>query len=161
MSNLNFPRPGARFMVLVLVLLFALAFGAFAQTSVSNGSIEGNVTDASGAVVAGAKVTITGPTGQTVHATTNNSGAYTSGPLIPGIYTVRVEAKSFKTSQLTIDVLVNTTANGMIKLEVGQESTVVEVPGQRSTGQHRAGRSAGRADGRPDCQLAGEWAQLP
>jgi hypothetical protein len=38
-----------------------------------------------------------------------------------------VEAKGFKTMQLAVDVQVNTTANGSIKLQIGQESTVVEV----------------------------------
>jgi hypothetical protein len=47
--------------------------------------------------------------------------------LIPGAYTVRVEAKGFKTTQLGVDVKVDNTAPGNVKLEIGQESTVVEV----------------------------------
>jgi hypothetical protein len=100
---------------------------AFAQTTVSTGSIVGTVTDATGAVVPNAKVTITGPTGQTIHTTTNGSGAYSSGSLVPGAYSVRVEGKGFKTSQLTLNVEVNNTANGNVKLELGQESTVIDV----------------------------------
>jgi hypothetical protein len=80
-------------------------------------------------VVPNAKVTITGPTGQTIHATTTGSGAYSSGSLVPGAYTVRVEGKGFKTTQLTANVQVGNAANGDVKLEVGQESTVVEVQG--------------------------------
>jgi hypothetical protein len=38
-----------------------------------------------------------------------------------------VEAKGFKTMQLAVDVQMNSTANGSIKLQIGQESTVVEV----------------------------------
>jgi hypothetical protein len=58
------PRLSARFTLLALVALSALLLcpGAFAQTSVSNGSISGTVTDATGAVVPNAKVTLTGPT---------------------------------------------------------------------------------------------------
>jgi hypothetical protein len=61
------PRLSARFTLLALVALYALLLCsvAFAQTSVSNGSISGTVTDTTGAVVPNAKVTITGPTGQT------------------------------------------------------------------------------------------------
>src|SRR5580698_6809334 len=123
------PRPGARFTLLALVALSALLLCsvAFAQTSVSNGSISGTVTDASGAVVPNAKVTMTGPTGQTVHATTSGAGTYSSGELVPGTYSVRAEAKGFKTMQMSVDVLVNNTANGSMKLEIGQESTVIEV----------------------------------
>src|ERR1700674_1575074 len=125
----RFPRLGARFTLLALVALSALLLCsvAFAQTSVSNGSISGTVTDATGAVVPNAKVTMTGSTGQTVHATTSGAGTYSPGALVPGTYSVRGEAKGFKTTQLSVDVQVNNTANGSIKLEIGQESTVVEV----------------------------------
>src|SRR5580704_8936473 len=123
------PRPGARFTLLALVALSTLLLCsvAFAQTSVSNGSISGTVTDSTGAVVPNAKVTMTGTTGQTVHATTSGAGTYSSGALVPGTYSVRAEAKGFKTTQMSVDVQVNNTANGSIKLEIGQESTVVEV----------------------------------
>ena len=126
-----FSPPGlsTRFTLLALVVSSALLLCsvAFAQTSVSNGSISGTVTDATGAVVPNAKVIMTGPTGQTVHATTSGAGTYSSGALVPGTYSVRAEAKGFKTTQLSVDVQVNNTANVSIKLEIGQESTVVEV----------------------------------
>jgi len=132
-SQPMFTPPGlsTRFSLLELVVLSALLLCsvAFAQTSVSNGSISGTVTDATGAVVPNAKVIITGPTGQTVHATTSGAGTYSSGALVPGMYSVRTEAKGFKTTQLKVDVQVNNTANGNIKLEIGQESTVIEVQG--------------------------------
>ena len=123
------PLLSARFTLLALVALstMLLCSVAIAQTSVSNGSISGTVTDASGAVVPNAKVTMTGPTGQTIHATTSGAGTYSSGALVPGKYSVRAEAKGFKTTQLSVDVQVNNTANGSMKLEIGQESTVVEV----------------------------------
>jgi len=128
MLKLKFPRSGARSTVLaVLAVSVLLSSAAFAQTTVSNGSISGTVTDATGAVVSNAKITITGPTGQTVHAISSSSGLYSTGALVPGIYGVRVEAKGFKTAQLSIDVKVDTTANGAVRLEIGQESTVVEV----------------------------------
>ncbi len=85
------------------------------------------MTDSSGAVLPNARVTIVGPTGQTVRAATNDQGGYSSGALVPGLYGVRVEAKGFKTAQVKLDVKVDTTANGSVKLEVGQESTVVDV----------------------------------
>jgi len=127
----NPPGVSARFTRLALVVLSTLLLCsvAFAQTSVSNGSISGTVTDATGAVVPNAKVIMTGPTGQTIHATTSGAGTYSSGALVPGMYSVRAEAKGFKTTQLKVDVQVNNTANGNIKLEIGQESTVIEVQG--------------------------------
>ena len=88
MLNLRPPRLSARFALLALVALSALLSCpvAFAQTTVSNGSISGTVADATGAIVPNAKVTITGPTGQTVHATTGDAGTYSSGALVPGTY---------------------------------------------------------------------------
>ena len=113
--------------LVVLTTLLGLSSVAFSQTTVATGSIVGTVTDATGAVLAGAKVTIVGSTGQTIKLTTNGQGGYSTGSLIPGVYTVRIEAKGFKTAQLPLDVKVDNTASGSVKLEIGQESTVVDV----------------------------------
>jgi Carboxypeptidase regulatory-like domain len=115
------------FWFVMLTTLALLCSAAIAQTTVSTGSIVGTVTDSTGAVVAAARVTIVGSTGQTIKATTNGQGGYSSGSLVPGAYTVRIEAKGFKTTQLTLDVKVETSVNGSVKLEIGQESTVVDV----------------------------------
>jgi len=112
-----------------LVMNLALVIPADAQVSTSTGSIGGTVTDASGAVITNAKITITGPTGQTIHTTTGESGSYSSGAVIPGVYAVRIEATGFKTEKLSLNVLVDNVANGSVKLEIGSESTVIEVEG--------------------------------
>jgi carboxypeptidase family protein/TonB-dependent receptor-like protein len=131
MSNFNPPRGYARFNLFALVTVFALlSYAAFvsAQTGVSTGSIQGTVTDPSSAVVAGAKVTITNKaTGAVITTTTSSAGAYNSGSLTPGDYVVRIENKGFKTSTLPLTVEVASTATGNLKLEVGQESQIVEV----------------------------------
>ena len=128
--TVNSPRH-ERFVLLTLVVLAVLfvSLTALAQTTIQTGSIVGTVTDSTGAVVPNAKVTITGPTGQTIHTTTTGSGTYSSGSLVPGAYTIRIEGKGFKTTQLTSNVQVGNAANGDVKLEIGQESTVVEVQG--------------------------------
>lgn len=64
----------------------------------SFGTILGTVTDTSGAVIPGATVTITNAgTGVSRKLTTDSAGAYNAPTLIPGSYSVRVEAKSFQT----------------------------------------------------------------
>src|SRR6266849_3359642 len=135
MSNINSPRLGARFSLLALVAICALvSSAAYAQTTVAHGSIQGTVSDPTGAVVGGAKVTITNKAnGQVVTTTTSSSGTYSSGGLIPGDYVVRVESKGFKTTQLPMVVQVTVTSSGNVRLEVGQESTVVEVQGSAVT----------------------------
>src|SRR3981081_168662 len=99
-----------------------------AQTTLSTGSIVGTVTDPSDAVVGGAKGVITRvDTHQSIELTTNASGAFNSGALTPGNYKVQVTAKGFGTISQTIVVQVGNTASANAKLQVGQESTVVEV----------------------------------
>ncbi len=122
----------------VILVAFATLLGltptAAAQATISTGSIQGNVTDPSGALVPQAKVSIINRgTGQVLLVTTSSSGLYSSGPLIPGDYKVRVEAKGFRTSELPVTVEVGAVATGNIKLEVGETSQVVEV--QSSTVQ--------------------------
>ena len=99
-----------------------------AQTTISTGSIVGTVTDPSGAVVSGAKVTITNKaTGGVITTTTTSTGTYASGALNPGSYQVRIEGQGFKTTEFSATVQVNTTSSGNVKLELGQSAQVVEV----------------------------------
>jgi hypothetical protein len=132
MLSLNSSRFSAVVLVaLSILLLFSVSF---AQTTVGQGSIQGSVTDPSGAVVSAAKVTISSKeTGQTINTTTSSSGTYNSGGLSVGDYTVRIEASGFKTTQFNVAVQVAVTSTGNAKLELGQGSTVVEVQGSAVT----------------------------
>jgi len=116
--------------VSLLMILVSVPGAAFlqSQTTISTGSIQGTVTDQSGAVVAGAKVSITNAsTARVINVSTTSGGTYASGALTPGNYTVRVEAQGFKTSELQVTVQVGVTASGSVKLQVGQATQVVEV----------------------------------
>ena len=111
-------------LLMAILILFVTSSSSRAQTTVSTGTISGVVTDPSGAVVSGAKVTITNKgTSQVVNTSTNSAGAYTSGSLIPGSYKVRIEAKGFRTVELTATVQVSATAPGSVKLELGVVTT--------------------------------------
>jgi hypothetical protein len=130
--NHNSRSQHQNFSLLPLILAFALVAtgAAFAQTTISTGSIVGTVTDATGAVLEGAKVTITSlDTNQQINLTSNASGAFNSGALSPGNYKVQAAAKGFSTTSQTVAVRVGNTATVNPKLAVGQESTVVEVQG--------------------------------
>src|SRR5579859_5455107 len=131
MRKLNFCQRSAvrvGFVVAWFATVALLSSAALAQTSVATGSILGTVTNDSDALVRGAKVTITESTGQTIIATTDDHGTYSTGLLIPGVYTVRIEAKGFKTARLSLKVSVDSAANGSVRLQAGPESTVVDVP---------------------------------
>jgi Carboxypeptidase regulatory-like domain len=96
------------------------------------GSITGTVTDAQGAALSGAKVTITNITkGTSEEATTNESGNYTVIHLIPDTYKVRVEANGFKAYDVaSVLVQVDTTVRVDAQLEVGAVTQSVEVTGE-------------------------------
>jgi hypothetical protein len=131
MSNRKSAGLGVYFIGLVCVLVISLPGPAAAQTTISTGSIQGTISDPTGAVVPGALVTITDKdTGRVIRLSSGGSGSYTSGALHPGTYVVRAEAKSFKTSQETFTVQVGVTTSGNFKLELGAASVVVEVTGQ-------------------------------
>jgi len=71
---------------LVLVLLFSQVL--LAQTA----TLRGQVTDESGAVIPGAKVTLSGPSGAVKSTVADNNGSYTFAAVPPGDYTVQASA---------------------------------------------------------------------
>jgi len=91
----------------VLVLLFSAHPAALQAQTAGEGTITGTVTDSTGAVIADAIVTATNAaTNVSTSRTTSSAGLYTIAPLPPGIYTVTVEAKGFKTvKQQNLDVV--------------------------------------------------------
>jgi Carboxypeptidase regulatory-like domain len=124
------PRPLRIQLVLLAVLIIGLAAVAYSQTTISTGSIVGTVMDPSGAVVSGAKVSIVSRgTGRTIATTSNSTGAFNSGALVPDNYSVRVEAAGFRTAEIPVTVQVNSTSTVNAKLSVGQSSQVMEVQG--------------------------------
>lgn len=100
---------------------------AFAQTLIS-GDITGRVTDATGAVVPGATVTInqTG-TGVTKTATSNADGTYRFSLVTPGQYTVTATAPGFQTSSTPVSVTVGQIAEADLALSLGKSSQTVRV----------------------------------
>jgi hypothetical protein len=120
-------------LICLAAFLWSAAAG-LAQTSIATGSIQGSLTDPSGAVISGANITITNKAnGQLIHTTSTSAGTYSSGSLIPADYVVRVEAKGFNTTQSDVVVQVGVTATVNVRMQVGQGSTVVEVQGSGVT----------------------------
>src|SRR5689334_5737816 len=114
----------------VLSLLFLVSgLCGSSRAQAVYGSISGTVTDANGAIVAGASVTITSverKTSDTV--TTNDSGLFVKERLLPGNYEVKIEAPSFK-SRLISSVVVNVDAQTKVDgtLEAGAVTDTVTV----------------------------------
>ncbi|MFN9740719.1 MAG: carboxypeptidase-like regulatory domain-containing protein [Acidobacteriota bacterium] len=111
----------------LLGLLFTLTGLASAQ--VTTGSILGSVKDNGGAAVKGAQVTITevGKSTSTAY-TTDDEGNYLAPFLIPGTYSVAVEAQGFKKSVINgVVVQIDQKARTDFNLEVGQLTEVSEI----------------------------------
>ena len=104
-----------------------LAVGAPAIAQSVTGTLLGTVKDASGAVIAGAKVTIVNQgTGLTRTVTADDQGEYTAPSLPTGTYTVMAEQTGFKSVALSdIHVGVDQRVRMDVNLEVGSlEETV-------------------------------------
>ncbi len=96
------------------------------QSTVSTGAIRGTVSDQAGAGLAGAKVILTyKATARVVQLVTSDKGMFSTGPLQPGDYAVRVEAKGFKTAELSVIAQAGVVSSGNVHLEPGPETAVV------------------------------------
>jgi hypothetical protein len=112
--------------LLVLLTVSAMAFGQ--AISINGGSIQGTITDPTGARVPGAAITVTGTeTGEVKHLTTDSAGFYSVGPLTPGRYKVEITAPGFQVSAVTTTVLTGTSTSGNFKLFLGSSNTTIEV----------------------------------
>jgi len=79
----------------VVGILVVLAIPVWAQAQSPTGTLRGQVTDPSGAVVPNAQVWAADSAGKTASAKTNQTGTYEISGLAPGKYTVTVKAKGF------------------------------------------------------------------
>ncbi len=109
----------------VLALLFALP--AFSQ--LDNGVISGRVSDASGAVIAGAQIVATNTaTNFTSESRTNADGLYRIPSLNPGPYRVTVQSGGFRSYiREGIDLRVGENVEVTVALEVGAASESIKV----------------------------------
>jgi hypothetical protein len=107
----------------------AILTGISLQAQVDTGAITGAVTDASGAVVKGAKVTLTNEgTAQSLSTVTGSDGVYDFSPVRIGSYQLETSAQGFKKevqNHIVVDVSATVLVN--FKLQPGAVSETVEV----------------------------------
>ncbi|HEV2914809.1 MAG TPA: TonB-dependent receptor [Pyrinomonadaceae bacterium] len=115
--------------LLVLSLFFFAALSTEARAQAVYGSIAGTVTDAQGAVVPDATVTITSVernTSDTVQ--TNESGLYVKDRLLPGKYRVTIEKSGFKKGEIAeVDVGLDRQTQADVALTTGEVTETVTV----------------------------------
>jgi len=110
----------------VLILSGAISM----HSQVTGATLSGTITDSSGGVIPGAQISVTNTaTGIKQEFQADSAGYYTAPNLAPGTYEVRVTAKGFNTTILTVTLDVGAQQQLNIPMKVGEASQTVEVTG--------------------------------
>ena len=118
-----------RTLITAIILFCIPASFSFAQTA--RGSLHGQVTDPSGAVLTKATVSVMTSDGQTFTANTNSKGEYQLQGLAPGSYTITALADGFSTfqQQVTLNASENQLLNIPLEIRVQQQQVQVQEQG--------------------------------
>jgi Carboxypeptidase regulatory-like domain/TonB-dependent Receptor Plug Domain len=126
-------------LLFVAVCSFAISTPILAQSDAS--SLSGTVSDASGAMVSNAKVTVHNTaTGGDRQITTNESGNFTLSNVTPGNYTVRVESTGFQSVTLdNVNVDPSIGRHVEVSLKPGDVASSVTVQAEANSVQTESG----------------------
>ena len=113
--------------LLVLAWLVLASVGAYAQQS--TGNVLGTVTDASGAVLPGATITISGEAG-TRTTISGADGTFRFLNIDYGDYKVAVSLQGFGTANRNVSIVTGANATVAVALSVGGKTETVEVSGE-------------------------------
>ncbi len=120
-------------LLLLLTLLSPLTFLAPSANAQPSSTVHGAVTDESGAVIPGAKVTVSSAAGPVKTGTAGDDGSYSISGLQPGKYTIQATSPGLQQAQpFAVDLSASPTATANLQLQVAaekQEVTVQENPG--------------------------------
>ncbi|MGA3133413.1 MAG: carboxypeptidase-like regulatory domain-containing protein [Terracidiphilus sp.] len=118
-----------RSVIRCLAALLLLPLSILPANAQYGASLQGTVTDTTGAVVPGASVTLVDEeTNRTIIAVSGNTGLFTFNQLAPSQYTISVSREGFKRKNLDNVAILAEQANSLIvKLEVGGTSETVTV----------------------------------
>jgi hypothetical protein len=132
---------GTKIWCLCAVLSVAIGFSGRGLAQTDTSSLNGTISDSSGAVVVNAKVTAhNDATSADRDTTSNENGNYTITNLAPGSYTVRVEAPGFQTTALnSVQVDPNIGRRIDVTMKVGETTTSITVEAQSNTVQSESG----------------------
>jgi len=115
----------------VVTLVFVLVFSRPVRAQIPAATLSGTITDASGAVVPNAKISVKNvATEQTTETQTDSGGRYNVPNLIPGDYEFSVSATGYSTNTVKVTIAtrtgqtVNMTLGGVLSLgDLGFSST--------------------------------------
>lgn len=135
MQTITFPALArwAKGIAMSLLVVFAAASAAFSQAQITTGTIQGLVTDANSAVIAGATVEIKNAETNVVRTlSTDEGGRFVALALPPGKYTVTVAKQGFATANSEkFDLTVGQTLNLPVMIGVSsvqEQVTIAATP---------------------------------
>jgi hypothetical protein len=116
------------------ILLLLVSVPSLLRAQNSNGSLRGEVEDASAARVAGAQIAVQSKGSSiTRQATANERGEFRVEGLLPGSYRVTVNAKGFAEATADVDVAVSVVRDIAVTLKPASGSETVKVQGRPSS----------------------------
>src|SRR6202049_40400 len=125
---------GSRSLLCALLLVIVLTLPAAVFGQAYFGTVSGELTDATAAVVQGAKVVLTDQQkGFIFNTTSDGSGRYLFRSIPPGLYMVSVEARGVGKTQrarFKVDINENATANLTLKVAGATQTVMVEAQAQ-------------------------------
>jgi hypothetical protein len=130
----NRAKMATRYLVLAFLGMFLFAASHRSYGQDINATLSGTVTDPSGAVIPGAKLTLVNEaTGFQSSYVSDAAGEYSFGNLTPGKYDLMVTGAGFKAvSQKGIELLVAQRGHSDVHLTVGQADQTIEVSADTS-----------------------------
>jgi hypothetical protein len=120
--------------VILTVSLLLVSVPSLLRAQNANGSLRGEVQDASAARVAGAQIAVQSKASSvTREATANERGEFRVEGLLPGSYRVTVNAKGFAEATADVDVAVSVVRDIAVTLKLASGSETVNVEGRPSS----------------------------
>ena len=114
--------------LLFCILLMAVIITPSAWPQASTGTVSGTVRDQTGAVIPSASVTLSNKaTGIASKTSTNGVGFYMFPGVVPGQYSITVEAPGMQKFEGSLTVQVQQSATVDVTMKVGQTTTEVQV----------------------------------
>jgi Carboxypeptidase regulatory-like domain/TonB dependent receptor-like, beta-barrel/TonB-dependent Receptor Plug Domain len=154
-----------RGLLVCVMLLLAVVASTPVYAQVAGATLSGTATDASGAAVPNAKVSIkNGATGVVREVTTDSAGFYSAPNLLPGVYSITVAATGFSSSvQTGLTLTVGASKALNIALQVGQVNERVEVTATAPAVELTSSTISGEVDSTTERELplnGRDWTQL-
>src|SRR5467141_4334792 len=154
-----------RGLLVYVMLSMAVVASTPVYAQVAGATLSGTATDASGAAVPNAKVSIiNSATGVVREVTTDSAGFYSAPNSLPGVYNITVAATGFSSSvQTGLTLTVGASKALNIALQVGQVSERVEVTATAPAVELTSSTISGEVDSTTERELplnGRDWTQL-